>query len=209
MDSGFDKTLKNIIDQRKTSEGKVVSYKESLELAKSLLEKYKNEILQNRDKDVDGFDNGELYTDFQKSIKHFMIEIPEDIKKHYSGHGITRNSGLDQLAGFLNIAANKAIKGYCGLIVGSDGYNAYTHGDFIILSKKDINLPVKEFSSKSREEESVFIEIDNGNLAWKANIGAMVVDVKYYPLVEELKKMFPEINIIKANELPKYFGIEK
>ena len=28
-------------------------------------------------------------------------------------------------------------------------------------------------------------------------------------LIEELKKMFPEVNIIKANELPKYFGMEK
>ena len=40
--------------------------------------------------------------------------------------------------------------------------------------------------------------------SWKANIGAIVVDVHYYPLVGEIQKMFPNVNIIKANQLEDY-----
>ena len=48
--------------------------------------------------------------------------------------------------------------------------------------------------------EPIFNEI-----GWEADIGAIVVNTKYYPLVEEFKEMFPDVNIIKANELSEYF----
>ncbi|TSA46205.1 hypothetical protein D4R51_00485 [bacterium] len=187
-------------------EKKLVSYEESLKLAKDLLTRYQEKIRENMDKDVDGW--GEFYTSFQKSIGHFLEQIPEDILRHYDAHGITRNDTIDQLAACLSILSNKSIRGEVG-ILGVSGYEsqgignpikrfAFTKGDFLVVSKFDKPLPIQD------EKEG---SLKNNETGWEADIGAFVVDVHYYPLVDELKDRFPDVNIIKANELPLYFGM--
>lgn len=178
-------------------ERKLVTYEESRKLAEELLARFKNEILGNMQKDVDGW--GPVYADFQNSIKHFLKEVPEDILKHYGAHGITKGSEVDRLAGALNILANRSMKGWYGPLGGeAGGYNAYRNGDFLVVSKFDKSLAIKE--EKGGEEKPVF-----DAMGWKADIGAFVVDVRFYPLIEEFKKMFPDVNIIRANEIPGYF----
>ncbi len=175
-------------------EQKLVYYKESLGFAEKLLERYGEKIKENLSKDVDGWD--ETYTDYQRSIDHFLEQIPDDILNRYQAHGITRKDEIDRLAAVLNILANSSIKGWSGRLGGeTGGYGAYKNADYLVISKLD-----KPLSIKNEKGETRFNEI-----GWEADIGAFVVDTKYYPLVEELKAMFPTTNIIKANELPKYF----
>lgn len=194
--SGFNEIIKNISSKEKESD-KLITFEESMEIAKKLSEKYKTQIEENLYKDIDNW--GEPYTDYQKSIEHFLKEVPEDTLKHFQGHGITKKSTLDQLAGALNILANKSIKGWCGPLEGStQGYNAYRRGFFLIISNFD--KPLASFKKDNNENIP-----ETNEIGWLADIGAFVIDTKYYPIVEELKKMFPEVNIIKANELTQYF----
>jgi hypothetical protein len=199
-DSGFSEALKNIESERNikkdtenNQEKEIVPFQESLKLANELLARYDKEIRANMGKNIDGWSEL-IFTDFQKSIKHFTQETPEEILTHFQGHGITKFSHPEQLAAALNIMANKAIKGYCGQLGGPSNLNAYTRGDFLVLSKYDKTLPVQDEKGEGKFNE----------IGWMADIGAFVIDVKYYLIVEELKKMFPDINIIKANELPQY-----
>jgi len=204
-DSGFNETIRDILQQHeKPSKPKeLVPHEESLELAKKLFAKYESQIRDNMGKDIDGW--GEPYTDYQKSIQHFLEKIPDDILERFHGHGITRKSTLDQLAGVLNILVNKSIKGECGPLGGKTGYpnvGAYKRGDFLVISKIDKGLPITE--ERDGHQQPIFNEV-----GWMANIGAFVIDARYYPMVEELKRMFPDVNIIKANELTEYLKAEE
>ncbi len=104
--------------------------------------------------------------------------------------------------------ANKSIKGEVDTL-GVSSYEdagigksikrfAFTKGDFLVVSKFDKSLPMRD------EKEG---GLKNNEIGWEADIGAFVVDVHYYPLVDELKSTFPGVNIIKANELPGYFDV--
>ncbi len=179
------------------SQGELVSYEKSKKIAEDLLVRFKNEILANMQKDIDGW--GPAYADFQNSIQHFLKKVPENILGHYGAHGVTKGDELDNLAGALNILANHSMKGWYGpLGRGEGGYNAYRTGDFLVVSKFDKSLGVKE--ERSGEKKAVLNAI-----GLKVDIGVLVVNVHFYPLIEELKKMFPDVKIIKANEIPGYF----
>lgn len=90
-------------------EKKLITFEESKKLAEELLSRFKNEILSNMQKNVDGW--GPAYADYQNSIKHFLKKVPEDTLEHYGAHGITKGSEVDRLAGALNILANRSMKG--------------------------------------------------------------------------------------------------
>jgi hypothetical protein len=174
-------------------EKNITSIESSEKLAKELLSRHESEIRDNLQKDVDGW--GNPYTDYQDSTRHFLEMIPEVIRQRYYGHGITRKGEADRLAAVLNIMANKSIKGECGPLSGAnspmiDAYQRRT--EFLVISKIDNQLPLKP---------STFNKLGQ----WKADIGAVIVNVKYYPLVNELRELYPEVNIIKANELQEYF----
>ncbi len=199
-DSGFDKVLGNITKAPEVKkEKRLITYEESLELAKDLLNRHKNEILGQKDKDVDGW--GTPYTDHQKSIRHFIDKTPQDILERFVGHGITKKGEIDRLAAALNILANKSIQGSCGQLAGNiGGYNAYKDGDFIVISKLDTNFRIMQ-------ELDGRLQPELNEIGLLVNIGAFVVDTKYYSMVEELKTMFPDVNMIKANELPEYLKV--
>ena len=174
-----------------------VSYKESCLLARDLLLKYEKDILNNYyGKDVDNL-GGIQESDYRDAITYFMNKIDNTTRKLYSGHGVVpREDEVYQLGAGLNILANKRIIGSIGHLDKEQGFNsAWTRNvDFFILSKKEKPLRVETQTSSK-----------NG---WKADIGAFVVNTHFYALVDEFKKMFPDINIIKANELEKYFKPE-
>lgn len=181
-------------------EKRLVPYEESLKQAKQLWDRYQDEFRKNINKDVDGW--GEPYTDYQKSIKHFLDQVPDEIRERYSAHGITRDSSLEQLASALNILANKSIEGSAGPLGGGAMFRAWTSGDFLVVSKE--GQPLSKWKEMDGEQQKVFNKI-----GWEANIGSMIVDTRYYPIVDELKEMYPDVNIIKANEIPVYFASKK
>lgn len=171
------------------------SYKESCLLARDLLQKYKEKIMHEYyAKDVEGL-GGIIESEYQDLITYFMDKIDNSEKKPFSGHGvIPRGEEVFQLGAGLNIMANKRIIGSVGHLDKEQGFNkAWTrNADFFILSKKG-----KPLKSKDQSESK------NG---WNADIGAFVVNTHFYALVDEFKKMFPDVNIIKANELEDYFN---
>ena len=179
---------------------KLVSIEESKGLAKQLLTLYESQIRNYLQKDVDGL--GKLYTDYQDSTSHFLKMISEDIREHYQGHGITRGSELDRLTALLNIMANQAIKGEHGPLVGGDSavIRAFQKEiEFLVISKKD--KPLHKEQGKNGRMQPIFNEMNQ----WQADIGTIIVNTKYYPLVSEFRKMFPNVSIIKASELTEYF----
>ena len=111
-------------------ETSIVPYEQSRKLAEELLARFRKEIDGNLHKDVDGW--GEPHTSFQKSIRHFLEQIPEDVLRHYTAHGVTRHDEIGRLTAALNILANKRIKGWYGrlMVEPREGYDAYIHGDF-------------------------------------------------------------------------------
>jgi hypothetical protein len=176
-----------------------VSYKESCLLARDLLLKYKQEIMNNYFmKDVDNIGGLQEEGEYRDAITYFMSKVDNSERKLYSGHGvIPREDELYQLGAGLNILANKRIIGSIGHLDKEEGFNsAWTrNADFFILSQK--GKPLRgEIQTISK----------NG---WNANIGAFVVNTHFYALVDEFKNMFPDVNIIKANELENYFHSQK
>ncbi len=182
---GYKKEEKNSLE---------TSYRESCLLARDLLQKYKQEIMDKYFmKDVDNL-GGFQESEYRDSITYFMNKIDNSERKLFSGHGvIPREDEVYQLGAGLNILANKRITGSVGHLDKEQGFNAAwtRNADFFVLSKKG-----KTLRSEAQSESK------NG---WNADIGAFVVNTHFYALVDEFKKMFPDINIIKANELENYF----
>lgn len=194
-----NKIIPKIIEHKPKSE-KFVSWQESLELSKKLWEKYKEEIFANYEKDVDNL--GEMWIpQYQKSTDIFLDKIPEEIQEHYWGHGVTRGDDFEVVASVLNIMANKFMKGDSAPLAGVGAYGPWTSADFFVISKADKPLYLEGSENDIRGE-------DGRTKATKVDIGAIVVDVKYYPMVEELRQMYPDVNIIKANQIPEYFGVQ-
>jgi hypothetical protein len=72
--------------------------------------------------------------------------------------------------------------------------------DFLIISSFDKPLHKESDLMEADKKETKYSKTD----LWEAQIGAVVVNTHFYPMVEEFKKMFPDLNIIKANELAEY-----
>jgi hypothetical protein len=191
IDSGYEENL--------------VSYIESYKLAKELLEKYKDQLIE---KEYENEDIDDVIGSNQ-SIKKFLEKIPDEIKAKYRGHGITKGNETDQLAAMINIAQNKCIVGAEGNLAftGRGISGAYKNGYFLVISKLDKHLLKRKLHlikgpSSMFEGNKIQQSDENGEReASEADIGAIVVNLKFYPLVEELRKLFPDIKIIKANEI--------
>ena len=198
---------KTKLENKKISEKEFLSYKKALEIADELLEKHKSQMKDNLQKDIDGWYGGDQNAlgGWQKSLDHYIQKTPKEILSHYQGHGVTKGGYRDRVAALLSVAQNKSIKGDAALLVGGPGVYipAYTDTEILVLSTKDSNMQIRK-----QKENGMSEPVFNSDRSWKAeNIGAIVIDVHYYPLFEEFKKMFPTMNFIKASELSKYFEI--
>jgi len=177
--------MKEFNENNSIFESKVVPFEQSLKLATKLYAEFEPAIRANLQKEMDGVKE---FSDYPNLIRHFLRQVPDGEQERYAGHGITKTSGvidnptLGQLAAFLNILATGEIKGSRALLKNSGYIDALTGGPFIILSHRD-----KDFIEGQRQ-----------------SIGAAVVNAEFYPLVEKLKELFPDINIIRANEMPDY-----
>lgn len=173
-----------------------VSIEESRKIAQELLVKYDSEITAQAFQDINGWDrfdgNGFEATLYQNAIDHYLREIPKETLEHYYGHGITRGRDLEWLTAALNILANESVRGDTSKLAGSGFIDAYTDGSFLAILEKDNPYP----GGKPQRPNEIGLKI---------NLGALVVNTKFYPLVDALKSMFPNKTIIKANEIPQYF----
>lgn len=205
-----------------------VSYEESQKLAKELIHKHKTELEQYSDtghyfrkNDIAGEEPGIYQLGFDGNLfPYYLKMIPAEIQEHYYGHGVSRGGGLNlkkeedlDLSAVLNISANKIIKGDVALLHGNNMdinrgtgtyQNAYKEAHFLVLSKKDESFNIPDLDNPKYFKSKLI----DGEHHYLSNIGAIVVNYQYYPLVQDIQKIFPDMKIIKANQIPEYFGIE-
>lgn len=170
---------------------KLETYDESMLRARALLEKYGSEILN--EEYFDDKNNEDVDIDPNRAIQKYLAQCSEDDKEQFWGHG-TSSVLDDEIASVINIATNKKMEGWTSKVGGPSG-QARKAGSFLILSP--------------RGEELLKHNLPDGKMSWEPNIGAIAVNNKLYPMIEELKSMFPDINFIKANELPNYISGKK
>ncbi|MBP7842786.1 hypothetical protein KA017_02160 [Candidatus Woesebacteria bacterium] len=106
----------------------------------------------------------------------------------FSAHGITKGKEEIQLQALLAILTTQEIKGDWAPMSGSGYANAYTHGSFILIAPIDESLKIDEKT---------------------LNIGVVVVNPYFVPLIPTLKKNFPNFSFIKAEEFPKWVEDQK
>ncbi|OGY99273.1 MAG: hypothetical protein A2945_04855 [Candidatus Liptonbacteria bacterium RIFCSPLOWO2_01_FULL_52_25] len=181
-----------------------VPYEQSLEIAKGLIEKYHKELGEIRLPDNMPEEDRKAMRWGKSAIGHFLKTIPEKTLERFQGHGIFRRDLEGNLAAFINILQNHAIKGECAALVNSGYYDASASGDFLIVSRADRPLPVFPDDSRPGDRKGPI----RNEVGWIADAGAFVVNTNFYPIVDELKTMFPDANIIRANELPEYIREE-
>lgn len=183
-----------IDDQKKLFEAGLVSVENSRNTAVQLLGKYGQQIFSQIGKDINGWNEKFVAEAYQNAIRHYLNTIPIKILRQYWGHGITRGSDEDRLASALNILSNSTVRGDCGQLASSY-ISAYDDGDFLLILDKEQPFPPRLPDGKPNRNQ----------LGLKVNLGVLVVNTKFYPLVEELKSIYPGKKIVKARELSSLF----
>ncbi len=173
-----------------------IPFEQSLQMARKLMEDHEDELINIRaalpeeDREAIRF-NG-------SSIEHHLNKFPKETLKRFWGHGIFRGDAEKNLAALINVIQNKSIKGSIATLVDSGYYDAAKDGDFLVLSHADTTLAVLNENGKP-----IFNEI-----GLVINAGAYVVNAKLYPIIDDLKVLFPDANILMANEVPEYVNSE-
>lgn len=186
------------------NERPLIQYEQSLELARNLLRKYRDEIRAMLIVDNMPEPDREAGKWGKSTTEYFIRKFPEKTLERFEGHGVRRGNVERKLASFINIIQNGAIKGECAKLENSGYYDADIGSDLLVISHIDTPLPV--YPTTGTEDERRW-PLKN-DIGWIANPGAFVVGMILYPIVDELKLMFPNVNIIRANEVGDYFDQE-
>ncbi|MBU6390464.1 hypothetical protein KGQ31_02860 [Patescibacteria group bacterium] len=179
-------------------EKKIVLPEETAKTARTLLEKYAEDIRLAEAEPQDP----EARFGSENAIRNYLRKVPTEILSKYSVHGITKGDTLDQLNALLNVCENSVISGDTGKLTGA-AYGAYTHGSALVCSEPDKEL----FLPRDAERKTgTFRNLRGAEKEYsEVKIGLIILGVKWYPIHKELKKLFPEINFIQANQIPEYF----
>ena len=187
---------------------KIVDIDSCRKEAEELYAEFKDQIESQIDQPVDGVRQmGEPYPNL---IEHYLESVPADIQSHFWAHGITRGDKLNKLTALISVLRNNAIVGDSARLRNSGFQDAWTHGSFLIISKKDTNLTLGETFEERRHQriilgkKSKFSDLDL--MAIKVTPGAIAINGEFYPIVEELRRRFPYTNILYAKELPEYLS---
>ncbi|MGB7957904.1 MAG: hypothetical protein WCF77_03650 [Minisyncoccia bacterium] len=182
---------------------------ECRKIAEDVLARYQKEIAENRDRPVDGIEW--WYASPQRGvIEDHLRQFPPDVLRHYYGHGVTRGDQLDHLTAAISILTNNAVQGGVARLEGSGYADAYTNGSFLAVSRRD-----DEMIDRDKNKAPALVSLGQNQYtgkeitAMKIHPGALVVNAEFYPIVPELRAMFPEANILYANELPDYIKEEE
>jgi hypothetical protein len=180
----------------------VISLAKIRQKAEALLEKHKGQSLVTEGHKEDF--PSEPYVGVQQAINHFLGEIPPETINRYSGHGITKGTIEDRLTALMTIAEKKLIAGWEAHFSYDRGQpSAYTEGSALVVSKIDSTL------MKKVDGKPVIHQMDDGGRKIRAHeveIGTIILNSEFYPLIDELKVMYPDETIIKANEASAYIN---
>jgi len=192
--------LEQEVEKNKEQEEKLSSIEESTQIAKNLLEQHEQEL---RDTFMPAsLIKSDLLTEEDKkgisfgksAIDYFFRKIGDEEMDKFVGHGISRGDCKENLAIFINVIQNNTLKGDYARIRNSGYHNARTQVDFFVISHIDKPLASIDKDGKQKRNEIGYI----------IDAGAYVVNARLYPIVNDLRAMFPDVNIIKANELPDF-----
>lgn len=190
------------------NEKPILGEEECRRIADDLYARYRKELLENHNKPIDG--NKWWYATGKGVIEDHIRQFTPEVLNHYWGHGITKGNEIDHLAAAISILANDAMRGSAAPLYHSGYVDAYTDGSFLIISHKGDQLIKRD---ENKRPQFVFLgenkSTGEGAKAIKINPGAFVVNAVFYPLVEELRRMFPDSNILYANQLPAYIREEE
>lgn len=171
----------------------LVSYIESRKIAEQLMQTHRDVVIENANNFLDKN---------RKTIADHLRNIPDEKLQRFVAHGVTKGGPGEwgNVAAFINILQNQYIKGDTGTLghTGDGWIPAYKKGDFLIVSHADKQLAIR---GTQRHEPGI------GNVI-KIDAGAYVVNVDYDSIVEELRSLFPNKNILKADELSDYIERE-
>lgn len=190
----YDFNMDKLPEQISVQRDPFVSFEDSQRDAQELLAKYESAIHSQINQDVNGW-NPRFPTEmYQNAIEHYLDEVPPEILENYHGHGITRGRELEWLTAAINILANRGVRGDVSRLAGGRYIDAYREGSFLVVLEKDNPFP----GGKPQKPDQAGL--------LRVNLGALIVNTQFYPMVDELRTMFPNRTIIKASEIPQYFA---
>lgn len=139
------------------------------------------------------FPSGKVPTDTNLDAFVFLNDLKPEIGAKFDAHGLAKVSVTDQLRQ-LNTLLTKGIdkeKSFftaplscdpkLGSGLGTGGGHAYRDGSFIIVSGK-------------------------GKTICSDGIEHVIVNDAYYPVIEDLRNRFPNVNFVRADEAVEYFS---
>lgn len=141
----------------------------------------------------------------RRSIARALEQFPDEVLHGYWGHGVTRGGEIGNLAAALSMLQHNAFIGSSARLAGSGYVDAWSHGDFLALSKKDAMLSP---SLANNKPQRVAFKFKSGQVKYglRMDLGALVVSDQFVPIIESMRMMFPQANIIPAAELANYIN---
>ena len=158
--------------------------------------------------DEEGIRNArEGWVNGKSDIDHVLATIPNDVLRHYAGHGVVRDVLAGNVAVGLSIIENNIILGDIAPLHTVGYLSAYTSGDFFVISLKGgFKGP-----GPNGGPQRISVELSEGVQKKKAGgikiePGAFVCNLSIDSLVEPLRQMYPGKKILHAAELTDYIN---
>jgi hypothetical protein len=185
-----------------------LTQEECRKIAEDIYAGHEKELLEHQYEPVDG-DTWWAASD-RGVIDNHLEQFSPEMLHGYWGHGITRGDHIDRLTAAISMLSDNAMRGDTAPLANSGYVDAYTNGDFLAVSHKGERL-----MELGDDQKPISISLGKNPYtgedieAVKIKPGAVVVNAWYYPIVPELRAMFPGANILYANELPEYIKEEE
>lgn len=173
---------------------------ENLKRACHLLDKNRNKgfsASELKDLYKKAFPNIKVPSDTNCDATVYLNSLPDEIGILYDAHGLAKNSvpdqlkqlnelltnGIDKTKNFYTapLSVSKEEAAGLGAALGTGGGCALRDGSYIIVSDKSKLL------------------VDSG-------IKHVIVNDAYYNIIEDLRRKFPEVNFVKAENAVEYFS---
>lgn len=161
-------------------------------IADDLLTKYGSEVRLPRPMSEEG------------SIRMVLRQFSDSILEKYWGHGVDRGDKKTQIAAALSILENRIMFGDASRIRNSGMVDAYTGGSLLVISRKDGPSLIQGLKEGDLQRVRATMSDGEKQVGLRIDPGAFVFNKGFDVLVEPLREMYPDANIIYAAELPNY-----
>ena len=140
-------------------------------------------------------------------IGNEIKRVPLEILESTYGHGVLRGTSEQRLAALFGILETGAITGDYAALAGSGHIDAYSHGvDYLIILDKNEVESHRNLNSQERKKSRVVLNDGAGQekYALSLEVCAVVCNSHVNCLVEDLRVMYPDMTILRSNEVASY-----